>query len=1271
MNLYDIVTPMTVEEAKATSQRLDAKCWKGKHKEGTKIKGGVRVNNCIPNESIEEAGTRAGALNTAQQLYKAIQSSKGKPQHEIDLLQRQLNALARKYQLKPEEYTAGANQQSQQQAGGQQQRQQPPPPPPGGQQAGQQNANQQQSNWWQQQYEKHYGQNAQQQQQANPDSIWNPAWAAKQQAAYRQNGGQGIDPNWAQNHMNASAKMMQANQADMNKMMQAQMASGPWNMPGAKMAAEEVAEAQTDYQKRRQRERDIDAGKPVPKQRQSSMTDYQKRRAEQKRQEQLGENAWNDGTNDWTSEHDQWTKESTEPVTELKIDPRKAKPGQTQDEKYKGWNLRYQMRPAAGSKEYLGRADHLQSKQTKPIGPLRANSAEELVQQLKNAIDTGRGSNPITTGRVTIFFNSNLAKEVIGHGGNIYADIEKHGNTPLLLLSAEDQGGMQLAVDRSSTVQKSKEGHVGSQAFQFPAEKAKAMGLTLARYAVGSPVDYAPGITAIPLEFRSEVYPGETIKIGEPGVTVSPPKMGQTMESSNDPVAIDSTSPVGGNVQEGRLQVGDPVIVTAPNAYEGKTGEIAEFSPSGKFVIVDLYNHGRHSMHLSDVEYNQYADDQDADEYSDDKIDEDTGPSPVASAITRRILQQRLDLLKQYGPELVGSAVDEVADYVGDVEEIGSSDVSAWVNQVERMLKENPPEAFAEEAHMYRGPHGHADVDRKGGVTRVTRRDWDDTSKATTDVKGGKYFPNKDIKGQGTGSVASNGTSSLNSIPGGSYRKTPRLDHDANDAPNYDVDEGFQDFNKVEPYAVCLAGKPVKQFDYYEDARRFHDNWKKKLYREGNTEKADKITLMPLNLDEEEQKPYNPNEFRPVGPITIVPPKKLKSGETHQGINDYWKAHGQAPIYKTNEMDKSQTPPGRAGDYPLGVKGTTGKPVTAKKVVKDLTKDLNQAFSKEKKVKEAGNPAQQAAIAIAKKKEQGVAEGSLDEVSRRGFLKGLGAAAVAGAAGGVKANNSHLDYEWDQLTSPVDKTIYEMLNLYFLCKNEPKMIGDDCDKVKSLISKFVADPKNKQIVNKLYGSVVRDNTKMGKKFNQPYDTVTLWHEYGKRRNEIMKNFSALSPEFESVQQGVAEGYADQQRKIFKKNGEPVGEVGIDRESSPGNGQWYMKCYAYNIDNAGYDSYEEAVAELKHCMKQGMAEDTGSWIVYDPETKQIKKRFKTHTAGKSYAKTHGLGFASSEYYFDRVKGQEAVAESTNYWTKLQDERNTKLNTLVNELKEITK
>ncbi len=38
----------------AVKQRLDPKCWKGKHKEGTKIKGGIRVNNCVPNEGVAE-----------------------------------------------------------------------------------------------------------------------------------------------------------------------------------------------------------------------------------------------------------------------------------------------------------------------------------------------------------------------------------------------------------------------------------------------------------------------------------------------------------------------------------------------------------------------------------------------------------------------------------------------------------------------------------------------------------------------------------------------------------------------------------------------------------------------------------------------------------------------------------------------------------------------------------------------------------------------------------------------------------------------------------------------------------------------------------------------------------------------------------------------------------------------------------------------------------------------------------------------------------------
>ena len=53
-------------------QRLDPKCWKGYRKAGTKMKGGVRVNNCVPNESVDEAA------NAAQQAAIAIAKKKDK-----------------------------------------------------------------------------------------------------------------------------------------------------------------------------------------------------------------------------------------------------------------------------------------------------------------------------------------------------------------------------------------------------------------------------------------------------------------------------------------------------------------------------------------------------------------------------------------------------------------------------------------------------------------------------------------------------------------------------------------------------------------------------------------------------------------------------------------------------------------------------------------------------------------------------------------------------------------------------------------------------------------------------------------------------------------------------------------------------------------------------------------------------------------------------------------------------------------------------------------
>ena len=77
-----------------------------------------------------------------------------------------------------------------------------------------------------------------------------------------------------------------------------------------------------------------------------------------------------------------------------------------------------------------------------------------------------------------------------------------------------------------------------------------------------------------------------------------------------------------------RLEVGDRVCVTGPNHYEGEFGEIAEFSPSGKFVVVKFDNGDEASMHLSDVEYH---DDQE-DDY--EEVDED---SEIAAALSGTI----------------------------------------------------------------------------------------------------------------------------------------------------------------------------------------------------------------------------------------------------------------------------------------------------------------------------------------------------------------------------------------------------------------------------------------------------------------------------------------------------------------------------------------------------------------------------------------------------------------------------------------------------------
>lgn len=85
MKINEIIT-----EAKAVKQRLDPKCWDGYKKQGTKVKGGVRVNNCVP-ESAEQSVTEGETPEKEIERLKLRQNA----EHGGASLKRQSETQAR------------------------------------------------------------------------------------------------------------------------------------------------------------------------------------------------------------------------------------------------------------------------------------------------------------------------------------------------------------------------------------------------------------------------------------------------------------------------------------------------------------------------------------------------------------------------------------------------------------------------------------------------------------------------------------------------------------------------------------------------------------------------------------------------------------------------------------------------------------------------------------------------------------------------------------------------------------------------------------------------------------------------------------------------------------------------------------------------------------------------------------------------------------------------------------------------------------------------
>jgi hypothetical protein len=82
-----------------------------------------------------------------------------------------------------------------------------------------------------------------------------------------------------------------------------------------------------------------------------------------------------------------------------------------------------------------------------------------------------------------------------------------------------------------------------------------------------------------------------------------------------------------------------------------------------------------------------------------DELREDNQVLPVEGAIIRRIMNNHLELLEQYGTAAVMAAARDVAEMIGDVDEIGSSDVSAYVKRAAQMLAAGDYDNLAEQVN--------------------------------------------------------------------------------------------------------------------------------------------------------------------------------------------------------------------------------------------------------------------------------------------------------------------------------------------------------------------------------------------------------------------------------------------------------------------------------------------------------------------------------------------------------------------------------------------
>ena len=94
----------------------------------------------------------------------------------------------------------------------------------------------------------------------------------------------------------------------------------------------------------------------------------------------------------------------------------------------------------------------------------------------------------------------------------------------------------------------------------------------------------------------------------------------------------------------------------------------------------------------------------------------------------------------------------------------------------------------------------------------------------------------------------------------------------------------------------------------------------------------------------------------------------------------------------------------------------------------------------------------------------------------------------------------------------------------------------------------------------------------------------------REKNKMVAQRTMQNPDMaEAGNPDVMRHKGDKTIRVVKRGGKPIGEIGIDAEASTGNGQYYVKLYDGSYDAVGFDTAEEALAELKYAISENVAE----------------------------------------------------------------------------------